>query len=203
MFSTPSSTTLSASQCERGEESWSQGWCICLARECMCNKDMEFYPFSILFTFHYLAFVSHDSLPYLSVVVTCDNLLLSFKPPLCILCVRNSVVPHSPWKYSKWFEFSRVPGHSLGGVQSQNSVIHLSSPSITFLRISWEGAEIVQWISEASMISARYLLEPLSFPLFRPSFGSDRNWSQLGHHTIVISARHTTFIDSSPHLTHR
>jgi len=32
-----------------------------------CNKDMGFYPSSILFTFHYLAFVSHDSFPYLSV----------------------------------------------------------------------------------------------------------------------------------------
>ena len=84
-----------------------------------------------------------------------------------------------------------------------NSVIHLSSPSITFLRISWEGAEIVQRISEASMISARYLLEPLSFPLFRPSFDSDHSWLQLGHHTIAIPACHTTFIDSSPHLTHR
>ena len=113
------------------------------------------------------------------------HLLLSFKPPLRILYVRNSVVPHSTLKYSKWFEFCRVPEHSLGGVQSQNSVIHLLSPSITFLRISWEGAEIVQRISEASTISARYLLEPLSFPLFRPSFDSDRSWSQLGHHTSV------------------
>ena len=35
-------------------------------------------------------------------------LLLSFKPPLCILCIRNSIIPHSLWKYSKWFEFNRV-----------------------------------------------------------------------------------------------
>ena len=71
-------------------------------RLAMCNKDMGFYPFTILFTFHYLAFVSHDSFPYLSVVshVTI-HLLLSFKPPLHILCVRNSVVPHSPLKYCK------------------------------------------------------------------------------------------------------
>jgi hypothetical protein len=37
--------------------------------ELECSKDMGSYPFFILFTFHYLAFVSHDSLPYLSVVV--------------------------------------------------------------------------------------------------------------------------------------
>ena len=63
----------------------------------LCNKDMGFYPSSILFTFHYLAFVSHDSFPYLSVGshVTI-YLLISFKPPLCILCIRNSVIPHSP-----------------------------------------------------------------------------------------------------------
>ena len=34
-----------------------------------CSKDMRSYPSSISFTFHYLAFVSHDSFPYLSVVV--------------------------------------------------------------------------------------------------------------------------------------
>jgi len=34
-----------------------------------CSKDMGSYPSLISFTFHYLAFVSHDSLPYLSVVV--------------------------------------------------------------------------------------------------------------------------------------
>jgi len=38
-----------------------------------CNKDMGSYPSFTLFTFHYLGFVSHDSFPYLSVVVTCDN----------------------------------------------------------------------------------------------------------------------------------
>ena len=61
----------------------------------------------------------------------------------------------------------------------------------------------MQWISEASTISARYLLEPLSFPLFRPSFDSDHSWSQLGHHTIAIPACHMTFSDSSLPLTHR
>jgi len=35
----------------------------------LCSKDMGSYPSLISFTFHYLAFVSHDSLPYLSVVV--------------------------------------------------------------------------------------------------------------------------------------
>jgi len=34
-----------------------------------CSKDMGSYPSLISFTSHYLAFVSHDSLPYLSVVV--------------------------------------------------------------------------------------------------------------------------------------
>ena len=34
-----------------------------------CSKDMGSYPSLISFTFHYLAFVLHDSLPYLSVVV--------------------------------------------------------------------------------------------------------------------------------------
>ena len=38
-------------------------------RERSCSKDMRSYPSSISFTFHYLAFVSHDSFPYLSVVV--------------------------------------------------------------------------------------------------------------------------------------
>ena len=35
----------------------------------LCSKDMGSYPSLISFTFHYLAFVSHDSLPYLSVIV--------------------------------------------------------------------------------------------------------------------------------------
>ena len=61
-----------------------------------CNKDIGFYPSSILFTFHYLAFVSHDSFPYLSVGSHVTIHLLSFKPPLHILCVRNSIIPHSP-----------------------------------------------------------------------------------------------------------
>ena len=34
-----------------------------------CSKDMGSNPSLITFTFHYLPFVSHDSLPYLSVVV--------------------------------------------------------------------------------------------------------------------------------------
>ena len=38
-----------------------------------CNRYRRSYPFSILITFHYLAFVSHDSFLYLSAVVTCDN----------------------------------------------------------------------------------------------------------------------------------
>ena len=40
----------------------------------LCNRYRRFYPFSMLITFHYLAFVSHDSFLYLSAVVTCDNL---------------------------------------------------------------------------------------------------------------------------------
>ena len=39
----------------------------------LCNRYRGSYPFSMLFTFHYLAFVSHDSFLYLSAVVTCDN----------------------------------------------------------------------------------------------------------------------------------
>ena len=34
-----------------------------------CSKDMRSYPSFISFTFHYSAFVLHDSFPYLSVVV--------------------------------------------------------------------------------------------------------------------------------------
>ena len=39
----------------------------------LCNRYRRSYPFSMLITFHYLAFVSHDSFLYLSAVVTCDN----------------------------------------------------------------------------------------------------------------------------------
>ena len=39
-----------------------------------CNRYRRSYPFPMLITFHYLAFVSHDSFLYLSAVVTCDNL---------------------------------------------------------------------------------------------------------------------------------
>ena len=38
-----------------------------------CSRYMVLYPSLTLFTFHYLAFVSHDSFLYLSAVVTCDN----------------------------------------------------------------------------------------------------------------------------------
>ena len=38
-----------------------------------CSRYMVLYPSSTLFTFHYLAFVSHDFFLYLSAVVTCDN----------------------------------------------------------------------------------------------------------------------------------
>jgi len=50
-----------------------------------CNKDMGFYPSSILFIFHYLAFVSHDSFPYLSVGSHVTIILLTPLPPLHLL----------------------------------------------------------------------------------------------------------------------
>ena len=41
--------------------------------QCFCNRYRRSYPFSMLITFHYLVFVSHDSFLYLSAVVTCDK----------------------------------------------------------------------------------------------------------------------------------
>ena len=59
----------------------------------------------------------------LSVLVSSSHMwqyiFFYFKPSLCILCIRNSVVPHSTLKYWKWFEFSRVTEYFMGGVQSQ------------------------------------------------------------------------------------
>jgi len=58
-----------------------------------CSKDMGSYPSSILFTFHYLAFVSHDS-P--SILVSSShvtiNLLTSLPPLHLLLSSRCSIV---------------------------------------------------------------------------------------------------------------
>jgi len=50
-----------------------------------CNKNMGCYPSSILFTFHHLAFASHDSFPYLSVGSHVTINLLTPLPPLHLL----------------------------------------------------------------------------------------------------------------------
>ena len=91
-------------------------------RKVSCSRYMVLYPSFTLFIFHYLAFVSHDSFLYLSAVVACDN--SSSSHHYVYSASGTSVVPHSLWKYSKCFECSRVPEHSLGGVQSQNSIVH-------------------------------------------------------------------------------
>jgi len=57
-----------------------------------CNKDMGFYPSSILFTFHYLAFVSHDSFPYLSVGHHVTIYLLTPLPPLHLLLLGHVIL---------------------------------------------------------------------------------------------------------------
>ncbi|EDR07952.1 uncharacterized protein LACBIDRAFT_297477 [Laccaria bicolor S238N-H82] len=59
---------------------------------------------SILLLYGLLSIIqqSHDSFPYfVSSSHVTRHLLLSFKPPLRILCIRNSVVLHSPLKYCK------------------------------------------------------------------------------------------------------
>jgi len=50
-----------------------------------CSKDIGSYHSLIAFTFHYLAFVSHDSFPYLSVSSHVTIYLLTSLPPLHLL----------------------------------------------------------------------------------------------------------------------
>ena len=63
-----------------------------------CSRYMVLYPSFTLSIFHYLAFVSHDSFLYLSEVVKCDNSSSIFQTTTTYICVRNSIIPHSPWK---------------------------------------------------------------------------------------------------------
>jgi len=65
-----------------------------------CNKDMGFYSSSILFTFHYLAFILHDSFPCLSVGNHVTINLLTPLPPLHLLlsgCVISQLILIGKW----------------------------------------------------------------------------------------------------------
>jgi len=62
---------------------------------------MGFYPSSMLFTFHYLAFVSHDSFPYLSTGSHVTMNLLTPLPPLHLLLSGHVVLQLI--SISKWY----------------------------------------------------------------------------------------------------
>ena len=59
-----------------------------------CSKDMRSYPSFISFTFHYSAFISHDSFPILVSSSHVTIHLLTSLPPLHLLLSRHSIVAH-------------------------------------------------------------------------------------------------------------
>jgi len=156
---------------------------IAVSSQTGCNKDMGFYPSSILFTFHYLAFLSHDSFPYLSVGSHVTIYLLTPLPPLHLLllgCIISQLISIGKWYCVLLVTDTVTPR---GQVSAQLIRADLIRSAVTSLPVSVSN---LLRISEAIAILTRICPHSVSFPLFPSLQTKLQSRFQLGLYTIDI-----------------